>query len=210
MLPTAREIHNRGRTLKVISQFWSKRQRVGLWCESVPEFEYCFHLELDATVVSFRTQPCTIAYEFEGERHRHTPDFEVQRAHVLRRHFVNVKPQSVADYHGFIARADAIAQSLAGLDSTHEVVTAEQIGIHPRLPNLKLLYLHLDRTLTPSLLDTVTRHMQIHQDATAAVVRDLIRPFGDIGLVWALVARGHLSANLDLPLNNQAVLSMER
>lgn len=211
MLLTAREVHNRGGTLKVISQFWSKRQRVGLWCESVPEFEYCFHLELDLDVVRFVTQPTTITYELDGVERRHTPDFEVECRGSCRLAYVNVKPESVASYHGFRAQADAITKALAKRHATHEVVTAERIAAAPRLPNLKLLYMHLDRVVTPSALTEVGKLMETHGMTTAAMVADSLRAHGDIGLVWALVAKGHLTADMNqlLSLNTRLSLGTE-
>lgn len=210
MQATAREIHNRGDTHKVISQFWSKRQKTAFWCESIPELEYCYHLELDRSVETYRTQPRTVRYEFAGTWHSHTPDFEVRRRSRTRPLYVNVKPASIASYHEFVAEAEAITRALAREGADHKVVTAEYIAQEPLLSNLKLLYLHSDRLITVEMRDAVLAQMALHHSTTASVVLDWLRPFqGDIGLVWALVAQGRLNCDLMQPLTGDATVSME-
>jgi len=205
MYATAREIHNRGDAHRVISQFWSKRQKAAFWCESVPELDYCYHLELDRTVESFRTQPITISYELAGKVHSHTPDFEVRHRGRARPLYVNVKPVSVANYHAFVIEADAITQELARQGAGHQVVTAEHIAQEPLLPNLKLLYLHSDRIVTTSMRDAVRTLVARHQSTTASVVLDCLRPFdGDLGLVWTLIAQGQLECDLTKPLTTDS------
>lgn len=205
---------NKGRGHKIIGQFWSPRLNREFWFESVPEFNYCYHLEFDHEVRSYCVRPALddpLVYRLHGVEGAYTPDFEVVYHDPNRRtRYLEMKPEDVANYHEYQEKAAAIGVAFRNRRCDFDVVTAEQAEAMPRLSNLKMLYYHVSRPIGPNATELCRTNLRVQKTAQARMVAGWLAPLGyGFGEVWALVANGTLAADLDSePFNPLTPLSL--
>lgn len=60
--------------IKPAIEFYSKKNRVQMFCESRTEVGALYELEFDPTVRRYQTQPDTFSYRRNGAKRRYTPD----------------------------------------------------------------------------------------------------------------------------------------
>ena len=62
-----------GKPRKLVTFVASRKNQVSIGCESLLEADFCIHLEYQAAIAAYQSQPFTIC--FTGSKTRYTPDF---------------------------------------------------------------------------------------------------------------------------------------
>lgn len=134
-------------TLKQYSKFPSLKLNKIVLCQSLLERDYVYLLERDISVIRYKEQPCKIYYTVEGNRHRYTPDFLVERKN--KKQIVEVKPARQVAKENFQALFRIIAQICLQEGYEFVVVTDTMIRAQPRLGNIKMMYRYAKVPLYP-------------------------------------------------------------
>ncbi|MBX3060837.1 MAG: TnsA endonuclease N-terminal domain-containing protein [Anaerolineae bacterium] len=116
--------------------------------ESLLECDYIYLLDFDPSVTFFREQPFAIPYQWEGKKHRYTPDF-----HFLsggKAFVIECKPQALLNEPGNEQKWAAARQWCLSNGATFQVVTDTDIRQGCRLENVKLLADHARHVVTPA------------------------------------------------------------
>jgi hypothetical protein len=132
---------------------------------SILEFDFCFHLEYNADIKSFTSQPFGFHYQFNNRKCRYTPDF-LATDHDNHSTFFEVKHSSQiqnADFRARFAEKQRIA--LEEYDKRLILITEKQIRVNPIFNNLKLLHrysgLHSVTTVQKSVLGYIQRKQRV-------------------------------------------------
>ncbi|MFP4272249.1 MAG: TnsA endonuclease N-terminal domain-containing protein [Halothiobacillaceae bacterium] len=179
----------------------SVKMKRAVWWESQLERDYCYILEHDRDVISYRSQPITISYSFEDTVLEHTPDFEIIRRSLDLPQYAEIKPDEKAIKDEFILRHRA--RSAYFYERGHEYIlrTGSQLREGHRLKNIKLLYRYAQTTLDPALLDRL-RHSIPAQSMLS--LDELITKCSSLGndrsICYGLMYHGEIAFDLDQPI----------
>lgn len=171
-----------------------KSGRVIHW-ESQLERDFVRCLEFDTDVISFREQPLTTTFPFEGKQVRYTPDFLVERKGGM--WIYEVKPADkalkLAD-SGFITAAEA---AIADLGARFCVVTEQTIRRQPRLANVEILLRYQQVDLDETMV-LEARSVVAVAPITIGLLAGLMKG-SSLGLpeIYAMVRWGLLGADID-------------
>ena len=180
-----------------IPRFVSIKCAITFLTESILEFEACYHLEYDDSVIIFEAQPLGYEYFYEGNKCRYTPDFLV----IYRsgkKVFIEVKPARITKRPEFKDRFAAQKDAAVKQGITLVIWTDEFIREQPYLENLKTLHRYRTRdsitteqrkilTLVP-LEDQVVLHELANNPSVAAS--------DPLPAVYDLIAKGLLTVDL--------------
>lgn len=175
--------------------------------ESQLERDFVRYLEFDRDVLSYREQPFTTSFPFEGRQVRYTPDYQVERPSGI--WVYEVKPADRAETlaeSGFFAAAES---AIADLGARFCVVTERTIRRQPRLANMEILLRYqgvdLEEWVVAAALAAVeTAPITIGQLATILGNRSIGLP-----IIYAMLRWGLLKADLDIrPLSTSTVLGL--
>lgn len=181
----------------------NKMGRLIAW-ESQLEQKACYLFEFSDAVVSFREQPISITYEFEGRACRYTPDFEVvYRSGAVC--FVEVKPARFLRNPDFCLRFKAIWDQLKNEGYEFGFLTDEELENGPLISNLKLLrpYLRYD---VPDTCIADANELLIDQGSVT--YSQLLASLKSPAHTLALIAQGYLSIDITKPIEPESALTI--
>jgi hypothetical protein len=202
----------------------SNKTHQSIECEGNNELNEALHLECDLDVSSFWEQSVLLLFAFEGRVALYRPDFEVWRGGQLT--LLEVKPDPS---HRSKRRArtpppigdELTAKRLAGkrkekrlkdqrrilcaAEAFHQlgmqlvVLTADVIEQEPRFGNVKTLFEYRASEPSEQAMDRIRAEVARQPRATLG---DLAsgRPVARRHAVLAMIARGHLLVDLDVPI----------
>lgn len=198
----ARKITNRGHRDRVIGKFMSVKMRMAVWWESQLERDYCYFLEHDRDVASYRSQPITISYSFEDKVLKHTPDFEIIRNSLDRPQYAEIKPQEKAITDEFIRLNRARSAYFYERANEYILCTDRQLREGHRLKNIKLLYRYAQAPLEPVLLDRLQQSLPENSEFSLDELFAKCTDHGaDRSVCYALMYHGELAFDLDQPIH---------
>lgn len=202
----ARKITNAG-TTKLIGKFPSLKMGKVVWYESLLERDYLYLLEIDPDVVSYREQPGRIYYTLNGRSHHYTPDLLVERRHA--KQLIEVKPKRKAKEEKFVRLFQLAEEVCRRGGYEFKVATEEVIRLQPRLDGVKLLYKY---ARTPVLPQHQIGCHELFADKENVPLGEVAEFFtlrgADRRVVYALIYRGVLCADLAEPLNRDVIIRL--
>jgi len=196
---------NHGR--KVIGKFPSAKMSRPIWWESQLERDYIYLLETDPDVVAFHEQPFQIRYTIDNTVHTYTPDFLVKRRSG-RKQIVEVKPEEVAlsEEYGRFSRIVTLICKKHGCEFI--TVTEKTIRVQPRLDNVKFLSRYSRVPVHPNHL---IEQRRVFIKSKKPSLSMLVKKFSNRGIgqhvVYALIARGEVTVDLDAPIMPSSIVS---
>jgi hypothetical protein len=207
MQETVRKITN-GSGQKIIGLFYSHKMGTHVPFESVPERNFFYSLEFDKTVRAYLSQPATIEYWMDDKLHRYTPDVEVQHLEeYVPPRFVDIKPSGVAGYKSNARKFAFIEEAFAALGAGFEIISAESVECYPRLRNLQLLYTYADEYVPESARLTCLGALASGPAPLEQLAMQLDAIGYSMASLYALIFRGELQCDLDVPIDRRAMLS---
>jgi len=136
----SRKISNASRR-KIICKFYSRKMRLLIPYESLPEMHFMYFLDAASNVKVFSSQPGKLTYfDSEGLLRSYTPDFRVYLDDDSTPHYVEVKPDTQLDYWEIEEKHEQLAREFASRGARFHVVSTELTDKQPTLSNLKLLH----------------------------------------------------------------------
>lgn len=181
-----------------------KNNRQVAW-ESQLEKKACLLFEFSPIVVSYREQPITISFPSGGYIRKYTPDFELQ-LNTGQYIYVEVKPASkLAD--------DELRVKLCDIDTFWRqhgcyfiVITDDELNQPIRQSNLSFLRPYLSYQCSADLIGQARSWLSSHQTATLGELTDFI---GSLSSAYALLAQGHITFDLDQPIDLESLLIIQ-
>lgn len=173
--------------------------------ESLIERDALLLFEFSRGVVSYREQPYSIYYTFEGKSRKYTPDFELtltSGALLL----VEVKPEEKALAPDEARRLRRIGEHFSELGVPFRVLTDTEIRRGALLPNLNTLFPYLGTA--PSGLQRRLAVAPLLDESFLTVAHARLR-LGSTPEVWRLLAQDILICNMREPLNESTALSIQ-
>lgn len=123
-----------------ICKFMSLKNDAVVRTLSILEFDFCFHLEYNADIKSFTSQPFGFHYQFNNRKCRYTPDF-LATDHDDHSTFFEVKHSSQILKPNFRDRFEEKQRvAFSEFNRRLVLVTEKQIRMGPTLDNFKLLH----------------------------------------------------------------------
>lgn len=173
--------------------------------ESLIERDALILFEFSRGIVSFREQPYSIYYPFEGRSRKYTPDFELTLASgaVL---LIEVKPEEKAIAPDEERRLRRIGEHFSELGVAFRVLTDTQIRSDALLPNLNMLFPYLAEPLS-----RLQRRLAVAPllDEPSLTVARAGRRLGSTQDVWRLLAQDLLTCDMNQPLSESTELSIQ-
>lgn len=144
--------------IKSIISFFSNKNKRTVYTESRLERDALYHLEFDASVVRYITQPETFSYQLHGKDRVYTPDILVEYTDG-RFEYIEVKPDKKTLKDSFIAKF-GILQPLFGqhLKTPLRIWKSSAIQISYRIPNYQRLYRYRHLTFPHSAYAQLISH----------------------------------------------------
>lgn len=164
-------------------------------CESPLEGDFIVRCEFDELISAVQEQPEQLHYKQDGKARRYTPDFRITRNHLSL--LTEVKPEERFAEEATRNKLEFVKSLYAERGENFLVVTDREIRQEPFLSNLKLLQRYRRRSLM-GMRGAQLVHEVRHALPTS--IDQLAPLLGGRPTVLALVAAGHLSCNLLLPL----------
>ena len=155
---------------------------------SILEFDFCFHLEYNADIKSFASQPFGFHYQFNNRKCRYTPDF-LATDHDDHSTFFEVKHSSQIlkpDFRSRFKEKQRVA--LNKFNRRLVLVTVKEIRMGATLDNFKLLHRY-------SGLRTATEFQKL---VLAFIQRKQIAKLQEVSLYFGLSGHTYLYSTLDL------------
>lgn len=201
----ARRIITRG-PIRVVGIFPSTKSDRTLHWESQLERDRMYQHEIDPHVRSFREQPKTYELLVDGVVRRYTPDLEVtfhSGAVVIE----EIKPATRASQEARLYQAMAAALENDGIN--FRVVTDTEIRRQPYLQNIKYLLPFRHFGVSEEALDCITSSFRTADQIPFCQLLEKLSKAGlAVTILWALIARGQLLADLETPLNDHIPLKL--
>ncbi|SED49955.1 TnsA endonuclease N terminal [Burkholderia sp. WP9] len=186
-------------------RFPSRKSGRSVAFESLIERDALLLFEFSRGVASYREQPYSIRYTFEGRSRKYTPDFELSLASgaVL---LIEVKPEDKALAPDEGRRLRRIGEHFAELSAPFQVLTDTQIRRGALLRNLNTLFPYLDKPLT-----ALQRRLALAPllDEPLLTVSNARARLGSTAEVWRLLAQDLLACDLHEPLNEATILTIQ-
>ncbi|TRX55163.1 TnsA endonuclease N-terminal domain-containing protein [Thalassomonas sp. M1454] len=153
MIKVARKISKTSRTCSRPNPYTHKgKKRIKL--ESQLEMDGMMHLELNKDVVSFKEQPFSFMYEFDGKQRRYTPDFLVKyrsgqyESQEIKPSYEAINPKFIAKF----ARLSEVFNQIIG--HPLKLMTSDEIRKGHTISNLRNLYRFIQMPFSESLVST--------------------------------------------------------
>lgn len=178
--------------------------------EAPLEMDQALLLECDPTVITYYPQPFPIVAEFpDGSKHQYTPDFLVIRP--TGNALIECKPAVFVDdeetrQQRTIGEAWATAHGY-----TFHLVTDTELTAGSRLRNAKLLWRHRLHKVSIDSQVRCFRYLDEHPQGVpfqelVAHLSPAESPMSETGLVYHLLFRHELVADLDRPLTGESII----
>lgn len=160
--------------------------------ESLLERDAIMLFEFSPGVASYREQPFSTYFFFEGRMRRYTPDFEITFP-CGRVELIEVKPSSKIQRADVQIRFQAIQSHFKALGCSLRFVTDVHIRRGALLKNLFTIYGYR----TPSLSDhEVKRSKELLSEVPPLTVGSAIKVLGSERTFWQMVAANTISVQL--------------
>jgi len=152
------------------------------------------HLEMAPQVIRFREQPITTRLRVNGRACRYTPDIYAEQEDGL---FVyEVKPEK--DLAEYAELFDAAHQFFGEHGYNFVVVTDTQLKQEPLLTNRRLLLRYASHPIVGKAFDLGKAFLLASGGCSVSALAEAVRPHGGgLGMVYALIARGYVSAPIE-------------
>lgn len=170
--PRARKVVSR-RTRRVVGYFCSVKAAALVPWESQLEFDFLRLIEVDNSIRTYRSQPESLRYQMDGERHRYYPDFRIEYWDG-RTEVVEVKMAEKAAKPEMQELFGIVGELFWKRRIRYRVVTEDDIRQEPLLSNAKAL-LNL-RMVKPSkeVVFRVARAFSQSQPATLGELEEAL------------------------------------
>lgn len=203
----ARKITQRG-SFQVVGKFLSLKNQDAVPWESQNEEAYCYFLEVDPLVCSYRSQPIKISYEFDGAVHTYCPDFRVVRDRSMRPLIVEVKEDRVADTEEFKRWVHVMKSRCHEEDCDFLVVTKSMLFRGSRLANIKFLYSYAAYPTEDQQIQTCLDFLRQKQSVTMGDCFDFLDRHGvSRAVIYHLMYHGKIGFDIDASISADSVLS---
>lgn len=163
-------------------------------CESPLEGDFVLRCDFDDQVSVIQEQPERLEYRSDGKKRRYTADFRITRNSTSQ--LIEVKPEEKLGDPLIRSKLNLVQSLYSENGETLEIVTDRDIRPEPLLSNLKILSRYRQRSLMgvsgAELVDSIKHALPASADELASLI-------GGRATVYALVAAGHLSCDLNLP-----------
>lgn len=194
---------------KSVGMFCSEKNGCMEPWESMLEEDAYANLEVDRRVTRFMGQPLTLQILKSANPRRwvrYTPDIAVFMGSKL--HIVEVKHASQAE--AMRERLLFIAELFARYDVVYHVWDETIVRHQPRLRNAWWLLRYNTQDIARAELDVVHDYLEPRQSATLSELCSALGSDRAESLVFAMVLRGFLLANLDKPFSPDMRLEWNR
>ncbi|MCG8316479.1 MAG: TnsA endonuclease N-terminal domain-containing protein [Pseudomonadales bacterium] len=195
---------------KNLSNFYSQKSGMHLWCESFLERQRLLIGEFDNTWHEIETQPFTIKFNLNGRRRIYTPDIFVKRRGKVssRGLIIEVKNSRQANTPIVHAKLMAAKGFLIKEGYDYEIFTELGLPSDEYLDNLELLYRY--RTSLPqdkALIEEVVRFVGHNETITVSEVNYFIKKTGEMfSNVFVFIANGHLRVDMSLKITGKTIV----
>ncbi|RQT24892.1 TnsA endonuclease N-terminal domain-containing protein [Burkholderia contaminans] len=176
-------------------------------CESRLELDAAMHFEFDPSVLRYREQPELVTYHDRlGCSRKYYPDFELAMSDGTLLH-IEVKPVEKMRKASLQERFEDISAHYARARRLFRILTELEVQREPRRTNLERLSYH--RRATPfgfelsSLLDRLS-------DVRPLTLEAVDEELGNPKLTMRMIAAGHLTCDLDRPIDASTLLEVRR
>ncbi|WP_236201045.1 Tn7 transposase TnsA N-terminal domain-containing protein [Pseudomonas pseudonitroreducens] len=195
-----------GRTLrhgkhgKHVTCIFSRKNKCIRTCETLLETDLCLELERSLTIVSYQTQPFTLAVK--RGKIKYTPDFSVllkDGSTVI----YEIKPDTALKDSVTMTRLLNLKIIFATCGYLFEVIRESQFRHPIKTYNLQRLY----HTSSDATLTSAKPTIDIVNTSNKALkVQDLLGRSQSASDIAFSVFYGHINADLSLPFNSQTIL----
>ncbi|WP_161792347.1 TnsA endonuclease N-terminal domain-containing protein [Burkholderia sp. A9] len=186
-------------------RFPSRKSGRSVAFESLIERDALLLFEFSRGVISYREQPYSIYYLFDGRSRKYTPDFELTLASgaVL---LIEVKPEEKALAPDEVRRLRRIEEHFSELGVPFRVLTDAQIRSGGLLPNLNALFPYLSKPMSGLQRRLAVAPLLHEPSLTVAHARVRL---GSTAEVWRFLAQDLLACDLRQPLSELTALSIQ-
>lgn len=196
MKGNSRTISNRGGK-KIIGSFASRKTGNMIRWESQLERDYIYHLEMDADVRNYVSQPESFIYkQGDGQERKYTPDFWVLRFSC--EELVEVKPFEKTMESEFQDKIKIITSVAKEKGYHFKVVTEKEIVRNPYLENLKMIYRY--SRFDPDIYKRETC-LRYFRNENISTVQEALNYLSNQGIgvetLYQLIGRGDLWIDLN-------------
>lgn len=181
-----------------------KNNRQVAW-ESQLEKKACLLFEFSPIVVSYREQPVTISFPSGGCIRKYTPDFEL-KLNTGQLIYVEVKPVNKLSDHNLMDKLRDIDTFWQKHGCFFIVTTDEELNQPARHSNLAFLRTYLSHHCSADLIGKARSFISSHQTVT---LDELSHFMGSLSDTYALLAQGHITFNLDQPIDHESLLTIQ-
>ncbi len=191
-----------GRGVRGYFPSWKMKMMI-VW-ESILERDAILMCEFSRYIRRYWAQPEKI-YFYQNDIQKYCyPDFRIEALDGSWTH-IEVKPASKLKDPILQSRLQAIKAHHKNISIGYEVHDESILRVEPRLTNLKLLAYHLP-PLNADLgvnNDALEKLSMLYPKTVGGAVAIL----GDVQIVYRLLALGHYDFDIDLPINNDTLIS---
>ncbi|RQT42495.1 TnsA endonuclease N-terminal domain-containing protein [Burkholderia cepacia] len=186
-------------------RFPSRKSGRSVAFESLIERDALLLFEFSRGVISYREQPYSTYYLFEGRSRKYTPDFELTLASgaVL---LIEVKPEEKALAPDEVRRLRRIGEHFSERGVLFRVLTDTQIRSGALLSNLNTLFPYLGKPM--SGLQRRLAVAPLLQQPFLTIAHARVR-LGSNEEVWRFLAQDLLTCDLRQPLSELTALSIQ-
>ena len=204
--PPARRVRepvtrSRGRVVGFYSS--TKNMRHVAW-ESQLEQKACNVFEFSPAITSYREQPVTIHFQSNGELLRYTTDFELMLINGQRL-YAEIKPAKYLEEPEGKQRLQDIATYWQRKNQGFIVITDEELNYPDMQNNLSLLRAYQRFRCSEEL---IRQGVFWVSDAPVNNLLGLMTYLGSPAAAYALIAQGHITANLHQPFSFDTALHL--
>ncbi len=181
----------------------TKSKRMVAW-ESQLEERACYLFEFTRTVQSFREQPVTVEYIFEGKVRTYIPDFEVTCRNGLVC-YIEIKPLQKLQSSEERYRFDCIAQTLNRDGCAWHALTETELPSPHSLHTLKLLRTYLRCLIPPTTIQKAQKWLSQTNAPTFAMFAIYL---DSSSIALALIAQGFAFIDLNQLLLDSTLVTL--
>ena len=190
---------------KVVGFLPSVKNKRHIAWESQLEKKACLLFEFSPIVASYMEQPITISFPSGGCIRKYTPDFELQLS-TGQRIYVEVKPVSKLADEELKAKFRDIDTFWQQHGCYFIVITDEELNQPVRQSNLAFLRPYLAYQCSVDSIEQARLWLSSHQDTTLDELTNFI---GSLSDAYALLAQGHITFDLDQPIDLDSLLTIQ-
>ncbi|MDF0499980.1 TnsA endonuclease N-terminal domain-containing protein [Burkholderia cenocepacia] len=187
-------------------RFPSRKSGRSVAFESLIERDALLLFEFSRGIASYREQPYSIWYLFDGKSRRYTPDFELTLISGTPL-VIEIKPEEKTLIPDEARRLRRIHEHLASLGVAFRVLTDTQIRTGSRLSNLGTLLPYLGKPM--SALQRRLAAEPLRENSSPLTVAHASRCLGSTAEVYRLIAEDVLGADLHQRLSDSTALFIQ-